>query len=56
MLLVNYESPNGDKNHNKLWNGGHAEGTVKLYRKEKRKFILIDELDGCLGGCEYGEY
>lgn len=56
MLLVNYESPNGNKNHNKLWNGGHAEGTIKLFKKGNRKFKLIDELEGSLGGCEYGDY
>ncbi|MBN1251296.1 MAG: hypothetical protein JXR51_00465 [Bacteroidales bacterium] len=56
MLLVNYESPNGEKNHNKLWNGGHAEGIVKLYKKQNKTIELIDELEGSLGGCEYGEY
>jgi hypothetical protein len=55
LLLVNYENPQGDKNHNKLWNGGHAFGTVKFYKKGK-ELILIDELDGSYGGCEYGEY
>lgn len=56
MLLVNYESPKGEKKHNKLWNGGHAEGVLKLYKKEAKGFKLIDELTGALGGCEYGEY
>ncbi len=56
MLHVNYENPKGEKNHNKLWNGGHAEGTLKFYRKEGNKRVLIDELEGSLGGCEYGEY
>ncbi len=56
MLWVNYESPNGEKKHNKLWNGGHAEGIVKLYKKEGKALKIIDELEGCLGGCEYGEY
>jgi tocopherol cyclase len=55
MLLVNYENPAGEKNHNKLWNGGHAAGTVKFYQKGKER-TLIDELFGSLGGCEYGEY
>ncbi len=55
MLLVNYENPKGEKNHNKLWNGGHAFGKVKFFKKEK-KMVLIDELDGSFGGCEYGEY
>lgn len=56
LLHINYENPDGDKNHNKLWNGGHAEGSLKLYKKKSREFILVDELDGTLGGCEYGEY
>lgn len=56
MLLVNYESPKGEKNHNKLWNGGHAEGTLSFFKKENGKFKLVDELEGCFGGCEYGEY
>lgn len=56
MLLVNYESPKGEKNHNKLWNGGHAEGTIKLFKKKNNELILVDELEGSLGGCEYGEY
>jgi tocopherol cyclase len=55
MLLVNYENPMGKKKHNRLWNGGHATGNVKLYRNGKET-ILIDELLGSFGGCEYGEY
>jgi len=56
MLFVNYESPDGKKLHNKLWNGGHAKGSVKIYRKQQGEFHLIEELDGSMGGCEYGEY
>jgi len=56
MLWVNYESPKGEKNHKKLWNGGHAEGTLHFYRRENGTWKLIDELEGSLGGCEYGEY
>ena len=52
MLLVNYESPNGKKLHNRLWNGGNGKGTVKLYRDGK----LIDEVIAENIGCEYGEY
>lgn len=55
MLLVNYENPIGEKLHKKLWNGGHAEGIVKFYRKGK-ELVLIDELQASFGGCEYGEY
>ena len=52
MLLVNYESPDGKKRHNRLWNGGNGKGTVKLYRGKK----LIDEVICENVGCEYGEY
>lgn len=56
MLHVNYENPDGMKNHNRLWNGGHANGTLKFYQKNGNKLTLIDELQGELGGCEYGKY
>lgn len=56
MLLVNYENPDGNKFHNKLWNGGHAVGTLKLFKKTGREKVLIDELEGKSGGGEYGEY
>ena len=52
MLLVNYEAPNGQKRHNRLWNGGNGHGTVRLYRCGK----LIDRLRVENVGCEYGEY
>jgi hypothetical protein len=56
MLNVNYESPDGRKRHNALWNGGYASGTVTLYRREGRAWVEVDSFDGELGGCEYGEY
>ena len=56
MLLVNYESPDGKKRHNKLWNGGTGYGTVKLYEKKKEDLVLIDEIEATHVGCEYGEY
>jgi len=56
MLKINYENPKGEKNHNNLWNGGFAEGTLKFYKKENKKKILIRELYGNLGGCEFGKY
>ncbi len=54
MLLINYESPDGYKRHNKLWNGGNGVGTVKIYDKKKKK--LIHDLSVFNVGCEYGEY
>lgn len=55
MLNVNYENPDGEKLHNSLWNGGHASGTVKLWRKERGARAEVDTIDGELGGCECGE-
>lgn len=56
MIFVNYENPDGEKKHNRLWNGGHAQGILKFYKKDTSGFKLIDELEGSFGGCEYGEY
>lgn len=56
MLLFNYENPAGEKKHDKLWNGGHAEGVVKFYQKKHGDYQLIDTFHGSLGGCEYGEH
>ena len=52
MLFVNYEAPDGQKRHNKLWNGGNGVGVIKLYEGDK----LIDEVEAKHIGCEYGEY
>lgn len=54
MLLINYENPRGEKNHTNLWNGGYASGTVRLI--DKKSGDQICELNGSLGGCEYGKY
>ena len=56
MLLVNYEAPDGSKRHNRLWNGGNGWGTVRLYEKQGRALVLIDEIEAGHVGCEYGEY
>lgn len=56
MMLFNYENPDGEKNHTQLWNGHHASGTVKLYRKSGKGYELIDTFDGRMGGCEFGEH
>ncbi len=52
MLLINYESPDGEKRHRRLWNGGTGTGEVRLYRHGK----LIDVIRCENTGCEYGEY
>lgn len=56
MLLVNYESPDGKKLHNHLWNGGTGYGSIKLFRKAGRKWALVDDISVKNTGCEYGEY
>ncbi|GKX67950.1 tocopherol cyclase family protein [Inconstantimicrobium mannanitabidum] len=56
MLLINYESPSGEKKHNRLWNGGTGFGEIKLYKKQGKDKILIDHLEINNAGCEYGEY
>ncbi len=56
MLLVNYESPDGKKRHNRLWNGGTGTGNVKIYRKHCGNLIMIDDIAMKHVGCEYGQY
>lgn len=56
MLLVNYESPDGKKRHDRLWNGGTGSGVIRLYRRKSGRFVLIDEISAENVGCEYGVY
>ena len=56
MLWINYESPDGEKRHQRLWNGGNGTGRIKLYRKEAGSWELIDDIRAGHVGCEYGEY
>ena len=56
MLLVNYESPDGAKRHNRLWNGGNGRGVVRLYDRADGVLTLSDEIEATHVGCEYGEY
>ena len=56
MLFINYESPDGRKNHNRLWNGGNGYGIIKLYDKKGDDLVLVDEIEATHIGCEYGEY
>ena len=44
MLLINYESPDGEKRHNRLWNGGNGKGTVELYEFRVGRDKLIDKV------------
>jgi hypothetical protein len=56
MLFVNYESPDGQKRHNRLWNGGTGRGEIKLYRCSGKSEQLLDHIRVESAGCEYGEY
>lgn len=56
MLLIQYEAPNGEKRHDKLWNGGTGEGTLDLYIKKNDRFEKLDTLRIGHAGCEYGVY
>lgn len=56
MLLVNYESPDGEKRHNRLWNGGNGTGIIRLYHKKHGKLMLVDVIEAKNIGCEFGEY
>lgn len=56
MLLINYESPDGHKRHNRLWNCGNGQGTVRLYDRKQGSWHLIDEVQAASVGCEYGVY
>lgn len=56
MLLINYESPDGYKRHTQLWNCGNGSGTVKLWRRQGRSWMLVDDVHAGSVGCEYGEY
>ncbi|MDO4502516.1 MAG: hypothetical protein Q4D06_04965 [Coriobacteriia bacterium] len=56
MLKVNYESPDGLKRHNNLWNGGTGVGRIRLFQKVKGEWELIDDIRAANIGCEYGEY
>lgn len=52
MLMVNYESPDGEKRHKRLWNGGNGRGRVEIYHRGK----LVDRIRVENVGCEYGVY
>ena len=56
MLLVNYEAPDGQKRHNRLWNGGTGTGRLQLFEKRLGKLELVDDVLAASIGCEYGEY
>lgn len=56
MILINYESHDGQKRHDNLYNGGNGIGEIKLYKKIGKYKKLIDTIKAYNIGCEYGEY
>jgi hypothetical protein len=57
MLQLVYENPAGQVPLARLWNGGTASGSVKLYRKAETSaggWELVDWLEGGFGQGEYG--
>ncbi len=56
MLFMNYENPDGERNHRELWNGGNARGIVRLYERKSGQESLIGEFHGSHGGGEFGQY
>ena len=56
MLKINYESPDGYKRHTRLWNCGNGFGTVRLYGRKGKEWVLLDDVHAESVGCEYGEY
>ena len=54
MLLMRYQSPDGARRHNRLWNGGTGTGEIRLLRLKDN--ALVDTIAMGHVGCEYGEY
>ncbi len=54
MLFLNYEAPDGTKNHNRLWSGGDGRGSIEFYAKTKKGNHMIDQFEIRNVGCEYG--
>ena len=54
-LMVNYEVSDGQKRHNRLWNGGTGIGRLQLFERHSDKFDLVDGILAASIGCEYGE-
>lgn len=57
MIKINYESPNGQKQHENLWNGGTGRGEIKLFKKVNNHDLeILENISIAHVGCEYGEY
>ena len=56
ILLVKYQSPDGMKRHDRLFNGGNGRGLIQIFEKNSYGLLLLDEIEARNVGCEYGEY
>lgn len=56
MLLMRYQSPDGARRHNRLWNGGTGTGEIRLFARDRDRVVPIDTITMGHVGCEYGEY
>lgn len=56
MLLVKYQSPDGMRRHDRLFNGGNGRGLIQIFEKNSYGLLLLDEIEARNVGCEYGEY
>lgn len=55
MIKLDPEGCRGTREHKNLHNGGTGTGTVKLYKKQSKQYILIDTFKGIEAGCELGK-
>ncbi|MDO5540764.1 MAG: hypothetical protein Q4F83_11975 [Eubacteriales bacterium] len=55
MLLMNYESPDGNIHPDHLWSGGTGTGFIRLYKKAGTRKVLIDEIFARHVKCTYGK-
>lgn len=50
---IDYQTPDGTKNRNLMVGGGTGMGEILLYRRNGRRYILVDKLFIKGVGCEY---
>jgi hypothetical protein len=55
MLLMRYQSPDGARRHQRLWNGGTGRGTARLLDKA-RPDQPLDLIEIGHAGCEWGTH
>ncbi len=55
MLLMRYQSPDGARRHQRLWNGGTGRGELRLFDRS-RPAAPVEVIDIGHAGCEWGTY